>query len=92
MEADGLLPRSQEPATRPYPQPIGFRPHPNILFHEDSFHYVGLYIHLHIFPSDFPTQMLHHFLISLMQDNRNLLDLAAQAIFGQEHVYIFRSF
>jgi hypothetical protein len=32
MEPEGSLPRSQEPATRPYPEPNESNPHPQTLF------------------------------------------------------------
>jgi hypothetical protein len=58
MKSEGSLPCSQEPATRPCPEPDKFGPHPHILFFEDSFLCYPP-IHAYVPKWSFPLRLSH---------------------------------
>jgi hypothetical protein len=70
MEPEGSLQCSQEPATRPYPEPDASSPYLLTQFPQNPFYYYLPYLRLDLsssfFPSGFPNKILYEFLIPPM--------------------------
>jgi hypothetical protein len=93
MEAEGSLPCSQEPATGPCPEPDESSPHPPLFISLRSILMLSPHIRLGlpsgIFPSGFPTKILHAILIypirATSPTHLTFLDLITLIIFGEAY-------
>jgi hypothetical protein len=82
VEPEGLLPRSQELSTGPYPEPDQPSPYHPILskIHFNIIYHLRLGLPSGLFPYDFPTKILYAFRFFHMRDTCSaypiLLDLS----------------
>jgi len=93
METKRSLPHSQEPATCSYPEPDQCSPTPSRHFFKIHFNITlpsSLRSSKCLFPSGFPTKILHSPLPIRATFPAHLIDLSTWIIFGEKYCFHYR--